>query len=911
MGACCSDAKIEVPYSLPPHPRPPSPVRQSSSVMASAPDSAPAHRDLLLWMDSEVREGDGLLLALSQLLPTKQLEVAQVLAQSLELRKDPVDWTAYQAYLDRRRRVCTAIWTELLMQRRMTCLERERILEKLRHMLQRYESQEATLLLAQLDSLREAKEEEIVDKILTFQEQLVSIQSVPKVIPAVIRGKIVAGLLIKRQQDHCLLHQFLSIWKLSKAPPKPSNLTAIRHLMQQFQATKSEFQGLKAAVSEHFQDFTPLMESTDLPVQDSLKVQILDTLETDCSPITYPEVLNLILEEHLSKWGKLMKLAPEQIKGFERNTEQLEVLGVEQKLRVTLETCRDNLSLLLAELSRRTPAVTRETACQTDELRDQFEEVRDQSEEVRDQSEEVKSQVEEVKSQVEEVRSQVEEVRSQVEEVKGLTEDVREVSSSPLPLLRRLLQRVTDNNQSMTSVSFHLWKQRSVPSTIPTFPSEMSISRCSSPDFRADFFVLKQSIFQRNILLQVQEDQGKAKMLPTVQLAKFFEEVMKKKLEADVLDLRAKRWPKAIPAFIFDYLIRLFGLRKLAIGAVNQLMPSLERCCSEGLSFAVLFARLAQVFHESPTPYFPALFITREMEEFDSLVGKLQKDSASAKEPKHYSMTGGEARLSDVLPYVYSRFDCDKLSGRALIRQLKPAGVSDTDFELFHLGFKLTKLAIQPSSFYALLGSQDGSESGLVTALRRSLDLWTSTDKLLEALRVAVGNAPVTKASLTAKIGPKLYEKYCKKKEFVVSKYAFLISLVDVYQAKESAFLAKAKSLAQEYGEVMTLPDFTQLLRKLDPSIDPERITKLFQRALGNSTEFQFAVPLDLLVETLARYPVGSLARPPFCLRELAELPLEDAYETVESPAPSPSLKRIKGRTASDSRLLALFPKFL
>lgn len=852
MGACCSDPKIELPLSLPPYPRPPSPAPLPVSDLLTEQESFPAQSDLLLWLDTEIREGDGLLLALSQLMPEKQREVAQTLAESLELRKEPLSWPGYKAYFDRRRRLCTAIWTQLLMQRRAEYEEKRKFEERLRS------CNRTTLLNLVSQTLTGAREGDIVEVLLDFKTKLVELadneREDKELWKAKLKGGAVALMLQRRQMSSLGLSRYFSLWKYQSRFPHYEG--KIRLLAEQLQQLKSNFISLKEAISKSFSAFKAHLTVPPLPL----------TPLTSNSP-----ALNTILEEHYTAWEDLTRPVQALAEGLalEKGKLHCEKQTVEEALRAS----RNSLAVLITELERKAsrPA-TSDAASQSSNCGDTEELERKQW--------------------------------------------VSTPSSTPAPsILLPLLSRLDSSLSIALNVSFHIWKHNSVPLRLrlSTLGSEISAepSRSPSPELKADLAVLQRGLFARNVLLQVREKTGSEKSLTNLQLAKFFEEMMRKKLEADQMDIKSRRWPKSIPTFILDYLTRLFGLRKLAIGAVNQLMPTLERSCREGLCFAVLFSRLAQVFHECPTPYNAALFITRQMEDFSVLVEKLQKETGSPKEPRHYSMTGGEAKLADVFPYVYSLFDCDKGCGRAVIRLIRPGAASEVDFELFHLGWKLTKLAIQADSFYSLLGRHEGSEESLITGLRRSLDLWTTTETLLSALRFLIGG-PITRETLTAKVTPKLYERFAKRKDWVVSKYTFLTSLIDVYKGKEAAFVAKVRTAAREFGATLTLQDFGELLRQLDCTVERERTVQLFQRAAGCSAEFHFTAPVTSVLETLARYPVGSLARPPFWQKELGDLPVE-AEETLESPSPSSALKRIKGRSISysDSRLKALFPQTL
>ena len=66
----------------------------------------------------------------------------------------------------------------------------------------------------------------------------------------------------------------------------------------------------------------------------------------------------------------------------------------------------------------------------------------------------------------------------------------------------------------------------------------------------------------------------------------------------------------------------MFGLKKLAIRQLSQIMPSLNNLVKERQKYGSIYARILGVFHPSPLPFNLTLYLTRMRMEFGTLIEK-------------------------------------------------------------------------------------------------------------------------------------------------------------------------------------------------------------------------------------------------------------------------------------------------
>jgi hypothetical protein len=107
--------------------------------------------------------------------------------------------------------------------------------------------------------------------------------------------------------------------------------------------------------------------------------------------------------------------------------------------------------------------------------------------------------------------------------------------------------------------------------------------------------------------------------------------------------------------FMLDHLNRKFGLKKLEVSYLCQLMPALQLLYLKEQPYGTLFCRLLQVYHPDPVPFELTVILTRVRIEFCKLMertskGRGDRDSKRGQKQiskKHQSMLVYELQACD------------------------------------------------------------------------------------------------------------------------------------------------------------------------------------------------------------------------------------------------------------------------
>lgn len=356
----------------------------------------------------------------------------------------------------------------------------------------------------------------------------------------------------------------------------------------------------------------------------------------------------------------------------------------------------------------------------------------------------------------------------------------------------------------------------------------------------------QRSLLDNNLLLDIFKKSSRGEPpLGLTQVLKFFEELMDHKAEADQLDLAAHRQPKTLQDFLLDYLTRTFGLRKLAVKLVCQLVPALIVQHREQQPEVVLFCRLLQMINPSPVNLPLAVFLTKVRIEF-------------VKYGKNYQLEHGtsssKAYLVDIFAYVYALFEDDHESGTDLLSRLRPASISLEEYILFCVCNKMAILSLNSEEVFSKMdldASGRMSVREFINGVQHTMELWI-TDKDLESvfLHLAQGQGGLTKEEFIESLGFRRYVEKCKSEQFALTKTEFLSALIEVYTGKQIRNITR---LLAELGAAAAIdrPMHDSLIERLNPAVDSTQSASIWERV--SETAGNSKVPTSTYIKLLLR----------------------------------------------------------
>lgn len=343
------------------------------------------------------------------------------------------------------------------------------------------------------------------------------------------------------------------------------------------------------------------------------------------------------------------------------------------------------------------------------------------------------------------------------------------------------------------------------------------------------------------------------KPMTPLNMFKFLEELMNNKHKTDQKDIVDKRKPRLMTEFLMEHLQRVFGIPKLALRNLSQLVPALQQQFQEGNQYAALFCRLLQLFHPQPIPYHLALFLIKARNDFGVMNEKYEKTKQSSankagNKPSNknrdvidIASTGGYAHLTDVIEYVYRTFTGDREAGTLILNQMKPFNLPVEDIIAYKICHKMSKLGKSSESLFSLIdkdgdGSVDINE--FVKGCRSNLDLWVTPEnirKLFTRLDVHK-DGRIRKETFLSVINIKSFQNLNKTGKYLITKSSFLNALTDIFMIRQRRDAAYLLGIINKY-DYIDQDLFESTVRRIDSSLPVNRIAQLYKEAVEISKE--------------------------------------------------------------------------
>ena len=386
----------------------------------------------------------------------------------------------------------------------------------------------------------------------------------------------------------------------------------------------------------------------------------------------------------------------------------------------------------------------------------------------------------------------------------------------------------------------------------------------------------KELVENNELLMTIRESNEKPMSL--INLFKFLEELMDKKYEADIKDLKDLRNPRTMTEFIQEHLGRVFGISKLANRQLAQIIPALKELYLAKDPYGSIYCKLFQIYDSDPIPFNFAIFITKARYLFQNCINKYEKFvSSNIKDKKKSrgrdliedSKSGGYAFTLDVIDLVFNMFESNKQLGILLIQMIRPDAISLEDYVVFLICQRIVRLNKTIEVVFNTIDT-DGSgtieKKELFIFAKNSIDLWVS-DKDLEycftKLKLAE-NTDITKEMFMQKFNMKIYLEVTKNKSYIVSKSKFLTSILELYKIFQKIQISDLSAMLHSYPEKLTKAQFSTLFCALNPDL-LQKMNKYYLDAADNEGN----VPHQNIFKLVLRYGLGKYRKSPFAIPEL------------------------------------------
>lgn len=486
--------------------------------------------------------------------------------------------------------------------------------------------------------------------------------------------------------------------------------------------------------------------------------------------------------------------------------------------------------------------------------------------------------------------SQLKDLLEQIEKLKKELKENQEKHEKSL--VRSFLVRLCHTFKEMQAHSFRKWRVKEtapgkeinfevipVPAAIDLSDSEKLLVEQYSA---ADSMLAKLNhcaIEQNLIILSYKSLENKSdRPMSYINVFKFLEELMDKKFELDKQSAIEGKELIGLPDFVFQHLLKTFGIQPLALKFLGQFIPGLHEIYSQGQEYAIFYARLLQIFHGDPVPFSLALYLVKARMDFHPLIDRYERiQQEQGKKSSNYDKsayeaagTGGLAQLGDVVELVYTLFSSDKESGEKALELMKPGKVSIEDFVAFKICHKMAKIGKTPEMIFAIIDKDQGGTIDVgefIEGTKEDLDLWisdTNITKLLVKLDKE-NKGEISKEAFMEKINMKFLIECNKNPAWVVTKASFLIALLEVYKFKQRKMAAHLYPICESAGNVVEKEEFVKMVEGYEPNLSTENAEKLFEEAKRKNGPADF----DGISEVVSKYGLGDLKA--FKVRELTQ----------------------------------------
>jgi len=362
------------------------------------------------------------------------------------------------------------------------------------------------------------------------------------------------------------------------------------------------------------------------------------------------------------------------------------------------------------------------------------------------------------------------------------------------------------------------------------------------------------------------------KPMPPANMFKFLEELMNSKIKVDLKDIADGRRPRLMTEFLIEHLTRVFGIPKLALKNLAQLIPALQQQLAEGNSYGTFYCRLLQIYHPQPIPFYLALYLVKVRGDFCVMNDRYEKIKIALEhktgkkvvvkkgEALEYAASGGLAYLTDVFEYIYRAFAGDREGGTLALELMKPKNIPIEELVAYKLTHKMAKLGKTPEGLYGLLDKNGDCAINCIEFIkgcRTILDLWVTPDgikKFFEKLDI-YNEGKFRKETFLSMVNMKAFTNQNKSGKYVISKSSFLNALTEVFMIRQRRDAAFIMNIVGRY-DYLEPSQFESEARKIDRTITQQKMAQLIREASEISSERPRITP-KAFARSLIRNGIG------------------------------------------------------
>lgn len=344
--------------------------------------------------------------------------------------------------------------------------------------------------------------------------------------------------------------------------------------------------------------------------------------------------------------------------------------------------------------------------------------------------------------------------------------------------------------------------------------------------------------------------------MPLTSLFRFFEEMMDKKYDLDVSNLTEGKDYLPVPDFYLDQLLHVYGLKKLAQKSMWQMLLTLKQLSDQFHTYGKLICSLLHIYDPYPTPPKLSLFLTRARIEMNRII-----NSNKAKNKKLE-----EIQLIDAVELVYSLIPNDKYLRSKAISMLRPKNMTEEEFLMFRIYFKMNKLGLNAESMYNEIDLNNEKRISLarfVEYIRKTWEIYVQEVdvNVLSQIFNLKSTSKIPKYLFMSKIIPKPLNEYSQNEKLVIPKSIFLSTFVECFKSLQIRDTAYLTALFQSLNQLkISQADFNSIITTLDPTVTEVDLRKYYEAALLLNSDFSLdGILQDSFIKIVLFHSIGQI----------------------------------------------------
>lgn len=315
-------------------------------------------------------------------------------------------------------------------------------------------------------------------------------------------------------------------------------------------------------------------------------------------------------------------------------------------------------------------------------------------------------------------------------------------------------------------------------------------------------------------------------------LFRFAEQVFEEKFKLDVFREEQRQKYDSLPEFLLSYLYAMSGLKSVVWKTLSSVMGAMEKVALSESAYGQLICKLFAVFNYGSVPLELEVFLTKAQAAFTRIFPAYLKT---------YPEYGGSVPLVELSDLVSMLFPCRWDTIGRILDHCCPAELSEAETVGLLICGKLGKLGRDMKYFFIQMDTEKcGSVPfrAFVEGVRHVLGVGIRPEKL-KKYWTEFETDRLSFSHLSA-INVKELAFKAASKAALVTRTQFLIAIIQEYdylRTLEIQRLISTFHASDINGDgILTLDEFSDLIRSIDPAASQPSIAVLYSKALEKDT---------------------------------------------------------------------------